>query len=116
MERRTERCPKMKRKVELMQLLEKLYTKAREVTKTEGFVPAEVAYTIWDSLVELDDDVELKLSDEERNMMTLVISLAAALENACQLMGAGYEKYAVSVMASSYQLTDALSDFYDLLQ
>ena len=51
----------MKRKVELMQLLEKLYTKAREVTKTEGFVPAEVAYTIWDSLVELDDDVELKL-------------------------------------------------------
>lgn len=116
MERRTERCPKMKRKVELMQLLEKLYTKAREVTKTEGFVPAEVAYTIWDSLVELDDDVELKLSDEECNMMTLVISLAAALENACQLMGAGYEKYAVSVLALSYQLTDALSGFYDLLQ
>lgn len=106
----------MKRKVELMQLLEKLRTHASEVTKTEGFVPSEVAYTIWDSLVELDDDVELKLSDEERNMMTLVISLAAALENACQLMGAGYEKYAVSVMASSYQLTDALSDFYDLLQ
>ena len=106
----------MKRKVELMQLLEKLRTHASEVTKTEGFVPAEVAYTIWDNLVELDDDVELKLSDEERNMMTLVISLAAALENACQLMGAGYEKYAVSVMASSYQLTDALSDFYDLLQ
>ena len=106
----------MKRKVELMQLLEKLRTHASEVTKTEGFVPAEVAYTIWDSLVELDDDVELKLSYEERNMMTLVISLAAALENACQLMGAGYEKYAVSVMASSYQLTDALSDFYDLLQ
>ena len=106
----------MKRKVELMQLLEKLRTHASEVTKTEGFVPAEVAYTIWDSLVELDDDVDLKLSDEERNMMTLVISLAAALENACQLMGAGYEKYAVSVMASSYQLTDALSDFYDLLQ
>ena len=79
----------MKRKVELMQLLEKLRTHASEVTKTEGFVPAEIAYTIWDSLVELDDDVELKLSDEECNMMTLVISLAAALENACQLMGAG---------------------------
>lgn len=106
----------MKRKVELMQLLEKLHKKACEVTKAEGFVPAEVAYTIWDSLIELDGDVELKLSDEERNMMTLVISLAAALENACLLIGAGYEKYAVSVLALSYQLTDALSDFYDLPQ
>lgn len=49
-------------------------------------------------------------------MMTLVIALAAALENACQLGGAGYEKYVVSVQALSYQLTNALSDFYDLLQ